>query len=149
MARTSLTMTVRVDGVHETLDAFRDLPKDANDQLRDRAQRLAQLLADRATQSGRAEGRQARLVATTVKARRDRVPVVEAGGTKRLGRNRAPAFKLLFGSEFGSRRYRQFRPHLGRGSYWFFKTIESEEALISREWNAAADEIIDEFTRGG
>lgn len=143
--KTGLTVQVRIDGLRETIAALGRLPKDANDEIRAAAQELAKKLATAAAAAGRAEGRQAALVATTVRAARDRVPVITAGGTKRLGRNRKPAYKLLFGSEFGANYYRQYQPHLGSGSYWFFQTVEDEQATIAAEWLEAADAIIEKF----
>lgn len=145
MAKSGLTMTIHIDGIRETLAALRKLPKDASDELRVAALEISKEIAAAAAASGRREGSQAALVATTVKARRDRVPVVAAGGTRRLGRNRKPAYKLLFGSEFGADRYEQFRPHIGRGSYWFFRTIEDEQVEIAARWLEAADRIIAKF----
>lgn len=145
-AKTSLTIKVRIDGLNETLRALRNLPKEANQEIRQAALELSKKLAEAARQSGREEGSQAALVATTVKAARDRVPVVQAGGTKRLGSNKKPAFKLLFGSEFGADRYEQYRPHIGTDSYWFFRTIEDESVTIAAEWQEAADEIIRKFS---
>jgi hypothetical protein len=149
MAKKTVTLTVKIDGVRETLKAFGKLPKDANIELRAAALELSKQLASAAAASGRAEGSQAGLVATTVKAAKDRVPVVTAGGVKRLGRNRKPAYKLLFGSEFGSDQYEQFKPHLGAGSYWFFRTVEDEQTAIAAAWTKAADEIIRKFETGG
>ena len=140
---------MRIDGLRETIAALNRLPKEANAEIRATALALAKDLAAAAAAAGRAEGRQAALVAATVKAGRDRVPVVTAGGTRRLGSNRAPAFKLLFGSEFGSNFYRQFgKPHVGSGSYWFFRTVDEEQAEISAAWLKAADEIIERFGDG-
>lgn len=163
MAKTALTVTVRIDGLRETLQAFREMPKDANDELRDRSRELAQVLADRARAAGQAEGGQAALVAGTVKAARDRVPVVQAGGTRKLGRHKAPAWGLLFASEFGmtrrsgwyaSPRYgrstaRQYQPHQGQQGIWFFPTVEGAQTEISRQWNQAADAIVRKFSDGG
>ena len=148
MAKTSLTLTIRVDGVRETMAAFQKLPKEANNSLRDETLKLSKRLAAYVVTAGRKEGSQAALVAQTVKARRDRVPVIQAGGTKRLGSRRAPAYKLLFGSEFGANYLRQFKPHLGRGSYWFFRTVEKEEDEIAAAWRKVADDIAERFARG-
>lgn len=145
MAKSDLTIPISIVGLRATLAALRNLPKDADREIRAAALDLAQELALATAAAGRHEGRQAALVAVTVKARKDRVPVVVAGGAKRLGRNRRPAFKLLFGSEFGATRLEQYKPHLGRGSYWFFRTIEDEQAMISSRWLEAADRIIDRF----
>ena len=146
MAKSQLTVGIRIDGVRETLAAFRALPKDASKELRETSLELSRKLATSAQAAGIAEGHQAALVAKTVRAVRDRVPAVVAGGVRRLGPRKAPAWKLLFGAEFGSTQYRQFpRLHTGRDGIWFFPTIEREAAGTAREWRAAADRIIRAF----
>lgn len=146
----ALVVSLKIDGVRETLAAFRGMPKEANNALRDAANDIARDLAVDAKAAGVAEGSQAALVAGTVRVVRDRVPVLQAGGTKRLGSRKAPAWKLLFGSEFGSNRFTQFpHTHQGTDGLWFFPTIEDNAASISRRWNAAADEVIAAFTREG
>lgn len=149
MAKKELLVTIKIEGIRETLAALNKLPKDANNELRTKATEISQKLSAAAREAATAEGRQAGIVAATVKARRDRVPTVVAGGPKRIGRNRQPAYKLLFGSEFGATRYEQYKPHLGRGSYWFFRTVEDNEVEIAKEWLEAADEIIRKFSGGG
>lgn len=149
MAKKELLVTIKIDGIREMLAALNKLPKDANNELRAAALEISRELSAAARESGASEGRQAAIVAVTVKARRDRVPTVVAGGPKRIGRNRQPAYKLLFGSEFGASQYEQYRPHLGRGSYWFFRTVEDNEVEIARKWLDAADEIIRKFSAGG
>ena len=85
--------------------------------------------------------------------------VVVAGGTRRVGRHRTPAYRLLFGSEFGMNqrsgwyarpRYassvgRQYKPHRGRASYWFFTTVDDSQAEMVTEWRRAADTVIRRF----
>lgn len=148
MAKSTLTIGISISGLDATLRALRRLPAEASNELRVAAEKLSKELAISAAAAGRVEGRQAALVSTTVKARRDRVPVIVAGGTKRLGRNKKPAYKLLFGSEFGADRLRQYKPHLGTGSYWFFRTVDDEQAAIVARWQEAADEIIERFSEG-
>ncbi|QWF81133.1 hypothetical protein [Amycolatopsis sp. CA-230715] len=164
MAKQTLTVHMRLDGARETLRAFRGLPKDANNELRDASQRLAKALAVKAKADATTNGGpQGRLLAPTVRAARDRVPVVQVGGTRRVGRFRQPAYGVLFGSVFGMNgasgwynrtRYRashgrQYRPHRGTQAYWFFPLVEHEAGTISREWNRAADEIVQRFATGG
>lgn len=149
MAKKELLVTIKIEGIRETLAALNKLPRDAANELRTKATEISQKLSAAAREAATAEGRQAGIVAATVKARRDRVPTVVAGGPKRIGRNRQPAYKLLFGSEFGATRYEQYKPHLGRGSYWFFRTVEDNEVEIAQEWLDAADEIIRKFSGGG
>lgn len=149
----SMSINLRVDGAQETLAAFRALPKDASVRLREAALELSRLLAGRVEAAGRAEGRQAALLAGTVKARRDRIPSITVGGTKPIGhpwpkRGKAKAFEILFGSEFGGSGH-GFKPHRGQEGYWIWPTVLASQDEIGREWMKAADAIIADFTDGG
>jgi hypothetical protein len=149
-----LKINVRVHGLRETIRAFRDLPADANNELRDRTLELSRTLADRVQAAGMADTPQSARAAASVKARRDRVPVISAGGTKK-------ASAVLFGSEFGMTRRsgwyargryreslgRQYRPHQGAHSYWFFATVEENQSEIAATWRQVADAIIERWAR--
>lgn len=164
MAGDRLVVRVRIEGVHGTLRALGALPKEANDQIRAASLRLAQGLAAEVKAEGMADAApQSHLVARTVRAGKDRVPVITAGGMRKLGRNKTPAYKLLFGSIFGMTnpsgwfnrsKYEgatglQFhRHHGGTRGYWFFPIVEDAAPRISREWNAAADEVVRSFSQG-
>lgn len=151
MAKSSLTVNVEIEGIKETLAKLNKLPKDAQDALRDHAGRLAGFLARKAEGAARSDrSRQAKRVAATIMVKRDRVPVIQAGGSKRIASSRVPAYKLLFGSEFGSNRLEQFgKRHNGQQGSWFFGTVEDYAKEIAEAWNEAADEVIDEFSKGG
>ena len=145
----SLTVKVHISGVRETLAAFRYLPKDAQDELRKKSKELAEDLARPVRAAGFALGPQDAIVARSVKAARDRVPTLQAGGRGKAG-------QLVFGSVFGMNRRsgwyarsrfrhaggRQFRPHGGQDAYWFFPQVEEHEAEIGSAWTEAADEIV-------
>jgi len=137
-------VTVTVRGDREVMAALRRLPREGNDELRDGAGRLAQMLAR--TARGFASGnRQARAAARTVEVVRDRFPSITAGPEKRL-----------MGSEFGATarfgwyakaRYwdspaRQYRPHRGRASYWFFLAQERRQAEIEAGWRDVLDATV-------
>lgn len=151
MAKQSITLSVYGEGFRETLRVLKHLPKEANKELRKRTRELSVLLAQRAKADGMTDpAPQSSDVATTVRAVTDRVPSITAGGTRRLGRNRAPAYKLLFGSLFGSNAYEQFhRPHAGQSAYWFFPVVEKNAADINKAWLAIADSIVRDFAEGG
>lgn len=149
MVSQALTIRLRITGAKETLAAFRGLPKEASQSLRERTLALSEVLAQAARSAAASEGRQAPLLAGTVKAVRDRVPAIQAGGSRSVGSRKAPAFKVLFGSEFGSNRLRQFKPHRGRQGYWFFPTVEREQDAIATAWQEVADDVVNDFTRGG
>jgi len=149
MARKTLTMSVSVYGVRETVAAFDRLPRDAREEIVEANYQIASSLVPRLRFSAATLGHQGTLLGPTVTALRDRrVPVVSAGGTAPVGRKRKPAYKLLFGFEFGSDRYRQFRRHLGGGgSYWLFKTVFENQNEMMRRWLKAADRIIDKWSK--
>lgn len=164
MAKDSFTVTVRIEGVRETLRVFNALPKNANDALKDRTKEIASKVAESATAAGVRAGSQAALVSRSVKVKRDRVPAVQAGGSSpALGRYGAPPSALLFGSEFGmdshSGWYRksrydesagsQYHPHTGQVGAWFFPTVEREAPAISEAWNRVADDIVHSLIEGG
>jgi hypothetical protein len=149
VAKKGLTIGVKIEGARETLAAFRRLPKDASAALRERSMELATALAGKVASAARSDSPQSALMAFTVKPRRDRVPIIEAGGTARVGSNKVPAYKVLFGSEFGAVTYPQYRPHAGKGgSYWMFKTVEANQPAMDAAWNKAADDIQREFASG-
>ncbi|GAB3812084.1 hypothetical protein [Kribbella italica] len=148
-----IVVKVRIDGARETLAAFRKLPKEASAELRDANQKISEDMAEKIRTAARSSDAQSALVAQGIKARRDRVPTVQAGGKKRVGRNRKPLDKVLLGANFGARFLNQFRRQTGgfQGSedYWFFSTVEREEPRIAKEWTDAADRVLSQWGRGG
>lgn len=151
MAKSSLSVNLEHEGLRETLAKFRKLPKDASIALRERSKELSEVLATKARAAAVSDfSPQSKLLATTVKPMKDRVPVVQAGGSRRVGRNRTPAYKVLFGSEFGSNVYGQFKKsHQGKEGSWFFPVVEKNQREVMGAWQKVADDIVDEFTEGG
>lgn len=159
MAKTSLTLTIRAEGVKETLRAVNKLGRDANVELRKASLELSNEIATATRGAAQSHGAQAALLSTTIRAAKDRVPSVVAGGSKKLGRYRVPAHRLLFASEFGMNsrsgwyeraRYswsvgRQYFPHAGTRGYWFFPTVEAMMSRIIARWNQAADDVVRKF----
>jgi hypothetical protein len=43
---------------------------------------------------------------------------------------------------------RQYKPHIGQGSYWFFRTVEDNGALIGAKWLQVADDVAREWATG-
>lgn len=143
-----LTMRVQIDGLEQTVAAVRALGPDAVVELRERTETVAEELAAKIQAAGQADSRQSARAARTVAVHRGIAPAVVAG-----------PHPLLFGSEFGMTRKsgwyawprffdsagRQFRPHRGRGSYWFFKAAERAAPDMARQWQAAADAVTRRF----
>ena len=148
----TLKINVTMEGADETLKAFRRLPKEASAQLRDKAQKLSQALVGRIQTAALSDrSPQARLFAPTVRAKRDRVPAITAGGAKKVGRRRQPVFGVLFGGEFGSNRFSQFgKPHTGREPTGpVFGVVERERAEVAKAWTEAAEGLAKDFARDG
>jgi hypothetical protein len=119
------TVSVKVEGVEETLAAVRglgaDLRKEANSEIRVAAKQAAGVLvgALQAAAAGAATPVASR-VARSVKVKSDRYPTVSIGGSARVGRRGAPAAELVHGSESGGS---HFAAAAG-GSYWIAPTVE-------------------------
>jgi hypothetical protein len=144
---------IRIEGANEVIRALDRLPEQARRALKDEAFDIADYLADKIKIAAQGDSRQSARAASSVKAvKGGTFPTIQAGGTKR-------ADGVLYGSEFGaSRRFgwyslaryarsekRQFRPHRGASSYWFFKTAEREQSWVANEWNKAAERVVREW----
>lgn len=145
-SRRPIVIPVRIEGVRETLGELNRLPKEASAEVKVKARELSTLLASRIQANARSEGRQAASLARTVKARSDRVPTIQIGGSAAVGhkfpkRGKGKAYELLFGSEFGGRGH-GFKAHRGPAGYWAFPVVEQEQAEIAAAWNDAVDAII-------
>lgn len=62
------------------------------------------------------------------------VPIAWIGGNRRIGRKRKPAYKLVYGAEFGARVLRQYRPWVGARGYFFFPAIRDTEFERTRRY---------------
>lgn len=134
-----------VEGAAHVERQFAELPKWARDELRAGLNKITAKLAIRVRAAGRASSRQAARASSTVRASRGTRPQVAAG-----------PHPLLFLSEFGmnrrtgwyaAKRYghskdRQARPHLGGGSYWFFRSQEESSGEVGRDANDIADAVV-------
>jgi hypothetical protein len=82
--------------------------------------------------------------------KKDKAPNFTMGGNTRVTRSGAKAGNLLFGTEFGSNRLKQFPPRSpskGRGNRgWFiFIALERFQPIIVREWLQGYEKIATEW----
>ena len=117
---------VEVEGLVETLAAFKaldaDLRAEANSELRTAARQAAGVLVGQLQLAAAGSGVPvAPRVAGSIKVKNDRIPAVQIGGSKRVGRRGAPASALLWGSEHGGH---NFAAAAG-GSYWIQPTVQA------------------------
>lgn len=148
-----ITVRVKITGAREMLQAFRRLPKDANTELRDANQEISKSLAAKIKAAALGAPRQGPAVAGSVRAGRDRIPNVQAGGGRRAGKQTrrskgqraTTAGDLIFGANFGATRLKQFPAHnggAGADDYFFFKTVEQQMPAIGDEWTGAAERVL-------
>ena len=108
--------------------------------------------------------RQTAIVASTVRANKDRIPNVTIGGSRGRASGGANAGILLFGNEFGSDRntfgsagnfpnggykFPARTPREGRGNrgYWIFPTLKALQPEITRRWKQAVGTVYGEWSR--
>ena len=139
------TERIHVEGLNETLKAFKQYGPDAANELRTAAKEIATGVAARQSAAGRSSDKQSAKAAATVRARRDRTPVIVAGGKSRNG-------QIFFGAEFGGRRRKttqQFRPYTGHTGYWFYPTLRAAIPKILDEYGNALDRAARRWGTGG
>jgi len=155
-----ITVNLKIDGARETLRAFGRLGKDANKALREANKDISSDLAGKIQTAARSSDAQSAAVASSIKARSDRVPTIEAGGrrlaTKQRrrssGQRKTQAGDLIFGANFGATYLPQFRPHnggAGSDDYWFYSTVDDNEERIVKRWQDTADRLLSEWGSGG
>lgn len=131
--------------------ALAKLPKEASAELRTASKAIAQDIADEAAGRARGQGGLAALVAPSIKAARDRVPVVRMGSTARLppqgsdwerGRSgsRQTIGDVIWGAEFGGgarESTRQFLPHKGQTGYFLWPTVRDNSDDMQDRYSEA------------
>tara|TARA_R110000868_G_scaffold31913_1_gene116576 strand:- start:1301 stop:1831 length:531 start_codon:yes stop_codon:yes gene_type:complete len=107
---------------------------------------------------------QAAIVASTVRANRDRLPNITIGGSKGRASGGANAGQLLYGNEFGGQRnaynsqsafpnggYRfpARSPREGRGNkgWWIFPSLVKMQPMIRKRWEDAVNKVMDNWAR--
>jgi hypothetical protein len=147
---------VHVEGLDETLRAFNRYGKEANKELRQAAGAEVDRILPALTLAATAAGGQAALTSTSVRRRSDRVPVILAGGSRRLSpggsKRKVTAGDVFFGAEFGGggrTTTRQFPPYRGHTGYWFWPTLRHHLPELRRRYIRALDELAARWALGG
>jgi hypothetical protein len=138
--------------------ALRSLPKEVSAKMRDAAQGIAGKVAGKAAGAAQSEGGVAALVAPTIKARRDRIPVVRMGSNARLpsdSRNRIGDRQtigdVIWGAEYGGGSKpttRQFEPWRGSGTgagYFLWPTVRGMNTEIDDTYSKALLEALEDI----
>lgn len=146
-----------IPGLFRLLNA---LPKESQNEVRDKAQAIVEVVAAEARSAGEARGGVWVYVAPTITAKRDRVPTLQAGGTTQLRRKRRGSSQnmakqkvgnVLWGAEFGSDRYSQFDGWTGNdegAGYAIYPTFRRRGEWIRDQYiDALMDAAIDASRR--
>ncbi len=165
----SLSIGIEIEGLPEMFKRIRALPKTAQEELRAAAMDIAEDEARRIRAAAGADSKQAAAIAPFIKARRDRVPAISAGGKRKAGvSGGAQAGQIFFGAEFGGHARRaqvvktgatrsgfvikqttqQFRPHTGNEGYFFFPTLRRDQDRMLDRYEMALRAIEREWGRG-
>lgn len=153
-----IQIRVSTPDLNATVRAFRNFEQDAKDLADQAGTDVAQELAGLIRSFAGTQGRQAARAAETVEAVGGHPPKVQAGAA-----GSQHARDLLPGSEFGATRHfgwyrkpryynsrgKQFPPHLGSGSYWFFRAYEANRERAIAQYGDALDDIVREWGSGG
>lgn len=104
----------------------------------------AEMIRDQARLTAKGLGAQPAIIPIRVTRS---IPIVWAGGNARIGRKRKPAYKLVFGAEFGARVLKQYRPWVGARGYFLFPAIIDTEPERTRRYSAALSAVSRAWSR--
>ena len=152
--------SIEVKGYHETIKAFRRYARsveNGSSDMRNAAGRTAAGLAGRIQAALTADSDpRSPVLALTVKVKRDTVPAVTMGGSRRLFSggtiqdNVVPAGRVLYGTEFGAHtRTGGYRTHKGRTGYVIWPTIRRAEDITIREYRQELNGLARQWGSGG
>lgn len=132
------TGTVQVEGLRDLNRALKQLGPDAQKELRDASKEVAGFVARDASAAARSLGGVAAHVAPSIRA----VGGVGGAGVSFGG----SAYPMAGGAEFGSIRYKQFKPWRGNGpdaGYFVYPAIRQDADRIVTEFTQAVNKVIE------
>ncbi len=160
----SMNVTLKVDDqdLLALLKAMNAMDKESKVELKREVYKISEMTAT-ALRFGASSKRQ-KIIANTVRARFDRMPMVSIGGSKKMsskakyGDKAGTVGDALFGVEFGAKQNflrnggRSFPtrsvPYGSKGGtrgYWIFPTLRRMQPEIRRRWYQAVDDVIDNW----
>lgn len=170
----TFSITVEPKEFRDLMSVLRSLDKETSAKLRDAALPLSKRFAGQLYQFAMAAPTpQAKLVAQSITEKRDRLPRVDIGGAKKVGRpyggelrkngkrvkqTAAPAGALLWGSEHGShggvdsigRKYtNRFGASYSKSGYWITPAVEFYAPVVAREYESLLIQVIKESKLDG
>ncbi len=140
---------MRVRGLDEALRAIRRMDRDGQRELRAEVQEIAGDHAAAIESAGRRHhDPRVRHVATTVRAKKDRLPTILVGTAKRAPiAGRAKATDLVYGTEFGAGGDSRWRFPARLVEPWIFPTLSGRHRQLVADWSAAVERVAAKWSR--
>ena len=129
------TETVKVTGLRELSRALKNIGPEAQKELREASRTVAGFVASDAAAAARSLGGVAAHVAPSISP----VGGVSSAGVAFGG----SAYPMAGGAEFGSVRFKQFKPWLGHKGYFPYPQIVDNEDRIVEEFTGAVNKVIE------
>lgn len=142
---------LEIYGLTSLLRDMRTLPKEAQNELRTASKDIAgRHMVPAYKQAAMQAGPWGGAIAATVRAKRDRVPSVSIGSSRRVFSGGASPTMVRFPSHAGNqgRSGDTMPPAFGSGTAWM-RTMGRYKGAALREWLDAVDRIKRKFERGG
>ena len=144
---------IEIHGMNRLLRDFRNLPKDASNELRTASQDIASRHMVPAYKAAAMNaGTWGGAIASTVRAKRDRIPSVSIGGNRRAFSGGASPTMVRYPSHAGFKGRSGAAGTLprafGSGTGWM-RSMGKYKGAALREWLDAIDRVKRKFERGG
>lgn len=141
--------SAKVKGLDETLRVLNRMDKEAKKGFRAEVQKMTERHAAALRQAGAGSSDpRVRHVATTAKAKKDRLPTVTIGSARKAPiAGAATATQLVYGTEFGAsgRSWWRFQPG---PQPWIFPTLSRRHKQIVNEWEAVVNDFMKQWVKG-
>ncbi|MGI9135455.1 MAG: hypothetical protein ACR2JS_00105 [Candidatus Nanopelagicales bacterium] len=144
----SKTFDTYVDGLNDVLRAFRNLPKEATQELRQASATIADKYMAPAWREAAITfaGPWGEEIAASVRVRRDRVPAVNIGGARKKFSGGASPTMVRYLSDKGDQGRAGARNRapkaFGSGTDWMGNVKEKYAPQATQEWARAVDRIV-------
>jgi hypothetical protein len=131
-----------IQGLDETVRAFRALPADVKKGADEQVRAITQFVAQETRAAARTPAELK--AATTIKAQKNSISLGGGGKRDRAG-------NMALGTEFGGQRRKttmQFRSHRGKTGYFFWPTIRANSSKIKQMWDDVLSKALEDFSHG-
>lgn len=136
---------VRIEGLNRVLRALRSFPREANDELRDEAAKIAEArMAPAWRAAAGSAGPWGSRIGSSVRVRRDRVPAVNIGYTRKAFSGGASTAVVRYPSHKGPERGPMFS-----STSWMSGVKRRYIGAAMADWGDAIESVVRRWNNGG